>query len=163
MNIFATTICPIASAQALDDKRVVKMILETAQLLCTTVDHFNYTFSGIYKPTHKNHPCTVWARTSPHNYIWLAVHGVALCDEYSFRYGKQHKSRDVIEVCTEMGWELEPHFPLAAQTEFANCTPYKSMDDVCAAYRFYMLDKWIETDIRYPTWTRRGPPKWAAP
>jgi hypothetical protein len=37
MNIFVTSDCPKLSAQALDNKRVVKMVLETAQLLSTAI------------------------------------------------------------------------------------------------------------------------------
>ena len=162
MNIVATSICPIESAQALDDKRVVKMVLETAQLLCTTVSFYNYTFSGIYRPTHTNHPCAIWARESVQNYRWLCVHGVALADEYAYRYDKQHKSRSIIEICIEMEWELEPHLPTDGHTMFANCTPLKHIENVVQAYRIYMADKWA-TDKRHPHWTRRGPPRWMTP
>ena len=37
MNIFATSPCPVKSAEILDDKRVIKMILESAQILYTNM------------------------------------------------------------------------------------------------------------------------------
>ena len=62
MNIFVTSNCPILSAQALDNKRVVKMVLETAQVLSTAIFiNSGITYDGIYKPTHLKHSCTIWA------------------------------------------------------------------------------------------------------
>lgn len=61
MNIFVTDISPIVSAQALDDKRVVKMILESAQLLSSAIFiNSQSIYNDIYKPTHLKHPCTIW-------------------------------------------------------------------------------------------------------
>lgn len=60
-DIFVTDHCPRISAQALDNKRVVKMILETAQLLSTAIFiNTNMAYDNIYKPTHLKHPCTIW-------------------------------------------------------------------------------------------------------
>jgi len=59
MNIFVTSNCPKLSAQALDNKRVVKMVLETAQLLSTAIFiNSTITYDNLYKPTHVKHPCT---------------------------------------------------------------------------------------------------------
>ena len=69
------------------------MILETAQLLCGPIEN------APYKRTHFNHPCAIWTRKSAGNYKWLLKHGVALCEEYTHRYGKIHKSQAVIEWC----------------------------------------------------------------
>ena len=61
MNIFVTSNCPKLSAQALDNKRVVKMVLETAQLLSTAIFiNSTITYDNLYKPTHVKHPCTIW-------------------------------------------------------------------------------------------------------
>ena len=65
MNIFVTNDCPIISAQALDNKRVVKMVLETAQLLSTAIFiNSNVAYDNIYKATHIKHPCTIWAAST---------------------------------------------------------------------------------------------------
>lgn len=45
-----------------------------------------------YKKTHVNHPSAMWVRESVDNYKWLCDLGVALCEEYTFRYGKIHKT-----------------------------------------------------------------------
>jgi hypothetical protein len=61
MNIFVTSTCPKISAQALDNKRVVKMVLETAQLLSTPIfiNNSDIKYDNIYKPTHVKHLCTI--------------------------------------------------------------------------------------------------------
>jgi hypothetical protein len=83
MNIFRPLPSPTDSARALADRHVVKMALESAQLLSTVA-------GGPYKPTHANHPCTLWAGTSRANAAWLLAHGLALCDEYTRRFGRVH-------------------------------------------------------------------------
>ena len=152
MNIFVTDKCPIQSAKNLDDKRVVKMVLESAQMLCTAINF--HGGKAPYLPTHINHPCTVWARTNRANFFWLHRHFVALCDEYTSRYNKTHK-------CAQYIGELESlssYIPDGELTPFANCAAnqsvgisYKHMDDVVSAYKLYLDDRW-SLDKRTPTW-----------
>ena len=98
MNIFYFNHSPITSAEAQPDKMLVKMPLETAQMLCTAhreLDGDEYADKvGLYKRAYWNHPCTVWARETSGNYFWLYKHFIALSKEYTFRYGKTHASYD---------------------------------------------------------------------
>ena len=55
------------------DKHVVKMTLETAQLLCGV--HHIIGGDAPYKLSHKNHPCSIWARESLSNYMLLSELG----------------------------------------------------------------------------------------
>ena len=75
---------------------LVKMPLETTQMLCTAhreLDGDEYADRvGLYKTAYKNHPCTIWARESSSNYWWLVYHFLALSDEYKYRYGREHAS-----------------------------------------------------------------------
>lgn len=152
MNIFFTSECPIECAKALDDKRVVKMCLETAQMLATAINERGG--SATYKSTHKNHPSAVWVRESRENYHWTVNHFKALCIEYTNRYGKTHKC---LTYLTEFlnGARLMPTGKL---TKFANCAAnadkgisYKHLEDVTLAYRLYLNDRW-DSDVRKPTW-----------
>lgn len=95
MNIFILSKDPIIAAQMQCDKHVVKMILETAQLLCSPFEKGE----APYKRSHFNHPSAIWTRENKSNYEWLITHGLALCEEYTFRYGKEHKSKQVILWC----------------------------------------------------------------
>jgi hypothetical protein len=144
MNIFVLHTNPVAAAEMQCDKHVVKMCLETAQILSTVA-------GGPYKPTHQNHPCVIWARHNQVNYNWLARHGLALCAEYTARYGKTHKCEAVIS-------SLKDHFrylPIG-YSNFVQCMPdeFKQADPV-EAYRAYYHSK-----ARFATWKRNQPFWW---
>ena len=106
MNIFVTDPCPIQSARNLPDKHIVKMPLETCQMLAIIYSDWYYGVGKLYKADGKpyrtahgafrNHPCTQWAAANQYNLAWLIRHGYALCDEYNQRYGKVHACLDVI-------------------------------------------------------------------
>jgi hypothetical protein len=156
MNIFVTSIDPVACAKALDDKRLVKMVLETAQLLSTVHRRFNTAIADmVYKPTHQYHPCSVWLAQSLGNYDWLLAHFNALCAEYTYRYGRKHMSEDKFATLFN---RVKPRYELLGITPFANCTPYKDIKDTLDAYRQTMRDKWRE-DMN-PCWSKRGQPDW---
>jgi hypothetical protein len=91
MNIFYLSEDPEQAAKYMYNKHVVKMILESAQLLCTAHIISDGEAADVpYKATHKNHPSAIWARESVSNYIWLYDHMIALGNEYTRRYGKKH-------------------------------------------------------------------------
>ena len=143
MNIFFLSEDPIEAARMQCDRHVVKMILESAQLLSTAHrenDGDEWADEvGLYKRTHKNHPSAVWARQSSEHYAWLYHHFEALCDEYRYRYGKEHLTwRKLSDVLGNQprnigeGWVDPPQ-----------CMPDKYKHDSCVqAYRnYYALDK----------------------
>lgn len=150
MNIFVTSPDPYACAQYLDDKRVVKMVLETAQLLATAINENGGKAS--YKSTHINHPCTVWARDCRANYVWLLHHFDALCMEYYKRFGKVHKCSEYKQEFIAGTLNIKPNQD-EIRTDFPNCTTYKHLsgDDVYQAYQLYLNDKW-KNDKRKPRW-----------
>ena len=100
MNIFYLDRDPVIAAQMMCDKHVVKMILESAQMLSTAhrvLDGDEYADrKGLYKLAHKNHPSTIWVRSSLENYTWLYDHMVALMAEYTYRYGKHHATERLL-------------------------------------------------------------------
>lgn len=156
MNIFVTDSSPIVSAKNLDDKRLVKMVLETAQMLSTSM-HVCGAPNPPYKITHKNHPCSVWARSTKSNYQWLLDHFVALCDEYTHRYKKTHKCASLLSKFVNAkqfipDGDLQPH---------ANCSRLKDIE-TRLAYRLTMISKWAEDEEnkRKPKWTNSFPPEW---
>jgi hypothetical protein len=93
MNIFVTHYDPALAVQHLDNSRVNKMIIETAQLL-STVNSLTGDSYVPYKPTHRTHPCTIWAARSAANYNWLVDYFYALAHEYTHvrSNGKIHAS-----------------------------------------------------------------------
>jgi hypothetical protein len=106
MNIFFLNLDPKKCAQMHLDKHVVKMILESVQLLCSAHHiHPNSNYIPPYKLTHKNHPCSIWVRKSLSNYLWLVKLTRELCIEYTFRYNKKHKCEEYLD-------DLENNVPL---------------------------------------------------
>ena len=105
MNLFWLSTDPRIAAQYHVDRHVVKMILEAAQLACSALwesgvvdlDGNPSDDAPPYKLTHRNHPCAVWTRESVENYQWVVEYLAALAEEYTFRYGKTHKTAQYIE------------------------------------------------------------------
>ena len=154
MNIFFLDFDTQKCAQYHCDKHVVKMVLETAQLLCG-VHHVTpqVTPQVPYKLSHKNHPCAIWTRESLSNYLYLCDLGLELCKEYTYRYGKRHKSQDVIEWCIT-------NKPNIVDTGFT--APPKAMPeeykvyDVIESYRnYYRGAKKV-----FCSWKNRDVPEW---
>ncbi|MCX6342341.1 MAG: hypothetical protein NTU72_08155 [Fimbriimonadales bacterium] len=156
MNIFFLHKDPRIAAQYHCDKHVVKMILESAQLLYCA--HWMTDPSNIphdaYKLTHKNHPCSLWVRESYENYMWLAALAWWLCKEYQHRYGSQktHKTQAHIE------WLLAhpPAIEHAGITTFRQAMPdeYKRPESL-DAYRTY----YIHAKARMLAYTNRDFPE----
>ena len=155
MNIFFTSDCPEKCAEYLDDKRVVKMCLETVQMLSTAINE--HGGQGVYKSTHANHPSNVWARETLTNYYWLTTHAIALGIEYKKRYNRNHKSIEALinSDMLEQAARLLPDRPLtdkpncAANSELGLC--FKHIPNIYDAYRQY-LDARFASDKRTPTW-----------
>lgn len=137
MNIFVTNPSPVVSAQYLDSKRLIKMVLESAQLLSSSMHLLNIP-GAPYKLTHKGHPCTVWTRTSRANFLWLIEHFRALCEEYTLRYGKTHKCFQYYNTFLDASYSV-PDGPL---TPFVNVTIYPEVENVFEAYKKHLHNKW---------------------
>lgn len=155
MNIFTTDPCPQKCAKYLDNKRVVKMALETTQILCTAVNEIAGRQVAPYKSTHKHHPCVKWAMDSIINAKWLHQHGHALCDEYKKRYGKEHKCRSVLD---KFGTKNQVKKETYTPSSFPNCARNKSLGidytnepNVFIAYQKYLNDRW-DNDKLEPKW-----------
>lgn len=145
----------VRCARAHCDQHVIKMILESVQILCTVLNRKG--FKTPYRSTHAKHPCVVWAGASYDNFCWLRSLALALNNEYRFRYQKtsDHKSVAVLKAITGA------RFPRRGLTPFAQAMPekYRVPGDAVAAYRaFYRGEK-----LGFATWTRRPPPRWLRP
>ena len=154
---------------------MVKMILETAQLLSTAhrildgTEYIDKSKTGrnvkrwrlpderesvLYSATHINHPSAVWCRANHSNYDWLYNHFTALLQEYTHRYGKIHK-------CSPMTiyLRLTPlNIPLGYLTPVTPAMPdeYKVAQGSVASYRnYYRVAK-----ARMHKWTNREAPEW---
>jgi hypothetical protein len=146
MNIFYLDRDPAKAARLLCDKHVVKMILESCQMLATA--HHLLGSTATYKATHKNHPSAKWVRESKENYDWLWSHAMYIGWEYNRRYRKIHKCLDYI-----LG-ELKTIPPELKDGPFTNppqCMPdeYKDPNTVFAYRNYYVYDKLINKGMVY--------------
>jgi hypothetical protein len=151
MNIFYLHQNPKLASKYHCDKHIVKMPLETAQLLCTA--HWLTGTEAPYKPTHKNHPCNLWLLKSAKNYNWLTKLGKELCQEYTYRYGKVHACEKIIDWCIAN----KPNLPNVKMTEPALAMPDEcKTESAIESYRVYyaMHKKHLHQ------WSKRPKPTW---
>ena len=142
MNIFYLSTDPEKAAKYMYNKHVVKMILESAQLLCTAhVISDGENANVPYKVTHKNHPSAIWARESTSNYKWLYNHMIALGEEYTRRYGKKHLT---ILKCSGVLSKAPANVTKTELTPMPQCMPdqYKVPGNSVEAYwNYYEAEK----------------------
>ena len=157
MNIFVLDNDPYQAAQYHCDKHVVKMILETAQLLCTAhreLDGDDNVDPDLYRKTHKNHPSAKWVRESNNNYNWTWCLLDGLCKEYTLRYGKTHLTETKLLNKLQ---QLPHNIHIGYKTTQPQCMPdeYKG-DNTVDAYRKY----YIGSKSNFAKWKNTPRPEW---
>jgi len=184
MNIFILDSNPTSAAKQMCDKHVVKMIIESGQMLSTAHrvldgdEYYDLSRNGrrikrwrladdrenfLYKASFMNHPCTRWTMETKSNYHWHTRHALSLCIEYTARYGKIHKAQPLIEFLDDTLPENIPDRDV--QTPFPQAMP-EEYKNKCAvtAYRAYYLGekkrfaKWKNTET--PSWFLTGDPEY---
>jgi len=154
MNIFMLDSNMDKCVQYHCDKHIVKMPLETTQMVCT-ISHKVAPLSGLsppYLPVHAKHPCTLWGGMNKRNFTWLWWFGVALCAEYEYRYGRKHACVDVLYDIACQCWN---DLPDGEYTDPPQAMPdeYKDPDVIQAYRKYYYYEK-----SRFAKWTKRPRP-----
>lgn len=153
MNIFYLHEDPKISARMLCDQHILKMGIESAQMLSTA--HWMTGGAAPYKKAHINHPSTKWTRDSIQHYRWLAIHAKAILEEYTKRYGKIHKTEQIVD------WLIlnEPTLKNVKFIPPPQCMPeeYKHFNTITAYRTFYVKDKLAIKKLKYvkakaPAW-----------
>ena len=158
MNIFYINTDPVTAAQQLADDHIRKMQIESAQMCCTA--HWASGSEAPYKRAHLNHPSTKWVRESIHHYRWVVEHGLEVCNEFTKRYGKLHKTQGVLEWCRDN----EPSIPDNGFTEPPQCMPdeYKKTNAIDGYKTYYIEDKIKNKQLTYnklnntPEWIKKS-------
>ena len=166
MNLFILSLNFQECAEYMFDKHVSKIILEAVQMLCTAIqiiDPENEISQKIklYKIAHKNHPVTIWMRTSLDNYLWTLNLVDAMHNEWKFRYEhppeKMHKSYIVAKYLREYAPTADK-FPSTGLTPFALAMPVEcKRDDPIESYRIYYQSK---DKQKIASWKKREKPVW---
>ena len=186
MNIFYVDKDPVKAAEMMCDKHIIKMILESAQMLCTAkrvLDGTEYTAKTkngrnikrwkldntneeaiIYKAGWLGHPSTQWVLKSAYNYLWLYKHMIALNDQYKLRWQKDKNHTSIIKL----GQLLSvPPKNAKINVKGTDATPAmpehcKIPGDVVGSYRkYYILEKrrfakWEKPNAVMPDWYKEG-------
>jgi hypothetical protein len=156
MNIFYLDENPKKAAVMLCDQHIRKMQIESAQMCCTA--HWETGGMAPYKNAHRNHPSTIWVRQSIQHYMWLIEHGLEICKEFTKRYGKKHKTQDILEWCRDN----RPNIPDNGFTPPPQCMDdiYKSNNTLESYRKFYILDK---IKIKGLNWNKlNNKPSWVS-
>lgn len=175
MNIFYIDSNPQKAAEYMVDRHIVKMILESVQLLSTAhrvLDGKEYVGQSktgrkvkrwllpddretvLYKATHVSHPSAVWCRASNNNYNWLYAHFLALLDEYTYRYGKVHKCASLVDALRSPPRNIDVGY--LTQVTPAMPDEYKVPHNSVESYRNYYRSG--KTHLH--KYTKRSPPLW---
>jgi len=175
INIFYLDISPTLAAQYAVDRHVVKMILETCQLLSTAhrvldgtqtqdksktgrkVTRYvlnDYREDILYQATHINHPSSVWCRQNVENYQWLHNHLMALLNEYTYRYGKVHKCMNVAVALYQVPNNILPG-------KFTDPTPAMKTEFLIENNSLKSYRNYYKTGkVHLHKYTKRQPPNW---
>ena len=180
MNVFILDKDPVVSAQLQCDKHIVKMIVESAQMLSTahrmldgdlerrpsksgkTIVKYwrmpDWRENTLYKAVHVHHPCTVWTMKSNNNYNWHWIHFAALCDEYKYRYEKVHATDTQLRNVLKTLPENIPVGPMTPQPLAMTSNP-ECMDpnNIVESYRKFYQTKQQRFKM---AWTKRKIPDW---
>ena len=171
MNIFVTDQCPIQSARNLPDKHIVKMPLETCQMLSIIYSDWYYGIGQLHKldgtpyatkhGAFRNHPCTQWAAESYWNLSWLISHGMALCDEYTARYNKVHACQPAIaeaitifEAAFDFNVDIyKDSLPMTFTRAMPESLKFDTTISTITAYKRYLNTKpWLASNyLRIPS------------
>jgi hypothetical protein len=180
MNIFILDRDPIIAAQSQCDKHVVKMILESAQMLSTAHRMLDgstalspsksgkrmvtyYKLNDVredvlYKAVHHNHPCTKWTQENKANYLWHYSHFIALCDEYTYRYHKVHQSyRKLADILSSAPHNIDGSEHMTPFRLAMGDSPESIRRDPVEAYRHFYQTKQGRFKM---TWSKRSVPGW---
>ena len=179
MNVFILSKDPIEAAQQQCDKHVPKMVVESGQMLSTAhrmldgeltrrpsksgktiVRYWQLEKNDhlLYAAVHTGHPCTVWTMQTAANYFWHYEHFSALCDEYTYRYGKIHKTDlDLREALSSAPRNIPNNntltkFPLAMTSN-----PECMFNDPVKSYRAFYQTKQYRFNMK---WSKRPKPEW---
>lgn len=156
MNIFASYRCPVKSARVLDDQRLVKMILESCQLLSNGLRHNGIELDGLPKKTHFNHPCSLWVAEGRDNFAWLLEHANALDEERQRRWG-HNKTHKTLAACyaakfhrygKRLPYGGSIHVNCAANEKLG--ISFKHVTPVYKAYKLYLLARRRYQQEHYP-------------
>ena len=166
MNVFATSSHADKAARSLDDQRLVKMILESCQLVSTALATVNCRPANFPKPTHAHHPCALWTSEGRDNFLWIFEHACYMDAERQRRFMHNNAHKTLQVLMHDKVWRRAKRLP-HGDTLFANCArnlsvgvDFSHVPNTVLAYRLYLNARW---KLSPPRFTNTDPPFWYKP
>ena len=156
MNIFMPEETIYDSVKALDDKRLIKQILECKTILDIALDE---TKKGYAK-----HPVVVYYKDYPK---FVFAYMIIACEEYEYRFRKPHKileftndNYDLFErYCNKFYGLSESVKPFYCEGSIKDTNCIRTTENTVELFRNKLCKKW-DNDKYPPKWTNREPPVW---
>ena len=149
MNLFLPEDAIAQSVEALDDKRLIKQILECKTILDVALDE--------KKKGYAKHPVVAYYKDYP---WYVCSYGAIACVEYYHRFGKEHKLWRWFAECRVLVRKLynipKPFYCEGSKTD-SNCI--RTTENTVELFRNKLCKKW-DNDKIPPKWTNREPPEW---
>lgn len=118
---------------------------------------------SIAQNNYRYHPCVKWVMESLDNFLWLKQHGLALCEEYTYRYNKHHKYEDYFRSPVPAHWlcptteQPLASFQTRGLTPFVLCMPQEFQSESAhESYRNY----YVGAKSNLLVYTKRSLPDW---
>lgn len=163
MNLFVLDEDPKLAAAGLDDKRLGSALMEACTMLSVALrDHGEAGPGQLCRPTHANHPVTLWVGQNQSTFAWTLRYAHAVAREYRRRYHKDHAAAERLPYIAGFVSCL----PAGPMLPFQNSARHGGFGldfthlPVPESYREYLQERW-KTDKRPPAYTNREWPKWA--
>ena len=175
MNIFCTDDDPIQAASDLCDQHVrSKMQIEGAIMLAhafpqEVLNHKDCPRTKLGKPRksgkgYYNHQCSIWARESRDNFMWLVFHTLRMFRERDYRWpgSRPHHTKEFIEWCgknvhnTTIAGRKRTPFAVAI-SDNCECRKNPNFDNLSTIEQYR---EYIRKDKPFATWTNRKKPTW---
>lgn len=165
MNIFMPETSVTRSVAVLDDKRLIKQILECYQIIKIN----DRVLAGEEKVGYRNHPVVKFYRDKRD---FLIYYGICACGEYYWRFCKEHKYDEFfneefvklnkydikynILYCEKRETGL---YEETVEYEYNDSSQDTLIDNVHLKFRQKLINKW-KTDKCPPKWTNEERPGW---
>ena len=175
MNIFVTDEDPIKSTHNLCDQHVrSKMQIEGAIMLAHAFDQETLNHPGTPRTSTGNprkrgkgyfkHQCSIWARETKDNFMWLVDHTLEMFDERMYRWpeSNEHFTKTFIKWCgknihnTIMDKDGLTNYAVAISDD-CDCRKVEDFDDLSTIDKYR---EYIRHDKPFATWTTRWKPTW---
>lgn len=152
MNVFLPYKSFDKCAEVLDDKRLVKQILECRQILNMIATKKS---NQEYKNPYLHHPVVAHYFNQEKHIVDYAL---AMCREFHYRFNRWHSYHE--SFIQDMRMYDKPFLPIFAKGNKHDPSHIRetNFDKVCELFKQRLVEKW-DNNKQFPNWTKRPLPE----